>query len=407
VRYNPIFQEGYMLLPLTYYDVVSRRRRRFAACATCDADDLLKAGRTAPVNDLTAFPNRHEEALQYCVNELIRQTASISGESEQRVREEFASNPEAQAQINAFMEPLAIDYYALLNFALFGKKVFYLHDGLIQRLACTEMNVTCPFLQLPFPACMFVFTSREAIDALYRLEAGAPNSTDKIDYATPVTVFVMMTPAKSFLESRRLGIIAAHANQSHTYKLVKRNLMLVDEWNLEQALATNWTELYNLQHGITGSLATNGADGQVWKPISDDIFFNEGLLFFRLILNAALYISSADAQLQPGSSVEAGIAGSGQSAGQNSRHNQQQSKQRLSSLGFISVGAQIPIASPDGSEPCLSADRRGLSVRFTVRGHWRHQACGPNFQNRTLKFIQPYKKGPEMADLINKPYLVK
>jgi hypothetical protein len=37
------------------------------------------------------------------------------------------------------------------------------------------------------------------------------------------------------------------------------------------------------------------------------------------------------------------------------------------------------------------------SCRFDVDGHWRNQACGPQFSDRKLRWINPFEKGPEDA----------
>ncbi|MDP3426840.1 MAG: hypothetical protein Q8S17_05625, partial [Humidesulfovibrio sp.] len=64
-------------------------------------------------------------------------------------------------------------------------------------------------------------------------------------------------------------------------------------------------------------------------------------------------------------------------------------------------------------EPGTAADSTPESaggkplVRFMVRGHWRHQPHGPGAQKRKLIWIRPHYKGPDLAALINKPYLVK
>ena len=46
-------------------------------------------------------------------------------------------------------------------------------------------------------------------------------------------------------------------------------------------------------------------------------------------------------------------------------------------------------------------------VRFMVRGHWRQQPFGPGGQQRKLIWIKPFYKGPDIAQVINKPYVVK
>lgn len=47
-----------------------------------------------------------------------------------------------------------------------------------------------------------------------------------------------------------------------------------------------------------------------------------------------------------------------------------------------------------------------LTIRFIVRGHWRNQPFGQGREQRKLIFIKPYYKGPDLADLVNKPYAV-
>lgn len=42
-----------------------------------------------------------------------------------------------------------------------------------------------------------------------------------------------------------------------------------------------------------------------------------------------------------------------------------------------------------------------------VRGHWRQQPHGPGGRERKLLWIRPHYKGPDLAAVINKPYLVK
>jgi len=47
-----------------------------------------------------------------------------------------------------------------------------------------------------------------------------------------------------------------------------------------------------------------------------------------------------------------------------------------------------------------------LTVRFPVMGHWRDQACGEKYSLRKHIWIKPFWKGPELAEVVSKPYLV-
>lgn len=299
---------------------------------------------------------------------------------------------------------LSTRYYALLNFELFGTKTFYLQDGLVQHLACTEMNVVAPLLELPFPACMFVLTSRESIDALYRMHwAAHPEQRGRrlIDYKAPISVFLILTEKAADQPYRQLNIIAFHANREEYHLMITRRLCLHDHWTVGEALTTDWT---NLDAQIEKRKHVN-AEGE-WETVEDSLFYTDGLLFFRIILNAALYISSADAELEhrppDQETVKQEIE---RIPSRVKRRELKQAARHASRLPYIVVGASIPEA--EAIPTSAPEAKRTLSVRFTVRGHWRHQACGPGLKDHVLRFIRPYTKGPEMADLINKPYLVK
>jgi len=266
------------------------------------------------------------------------------------------------------------------------------------------MNVVAPLLELPFPACMFVLTSRESIDALYRMHwASNPEQKGRrlIDYKAPVSVFLVLTQKAPDQPFRQLNIIAFHANREEYHVMVTRRLCLHDDWTLGEALTTDWA---NLDAQIEKRKHVS-AEGE-WETVEDSLFYTDGLQFFRIILNAALYISSADAELEHRPSDQEAVRQEiEQIPSRVKRQELKQEARHASRLPYIVVGASVPV------EEAVSASapeaKRSLSVRFTVRGHWRRQACGPGLKDHVLRFIKPYNKGPEMATLINKPYLVK
>lgn len=51
----------------------------------------------------------------------------------------------------------------------------------------------------------------------------------------------------------------------------------------------------------------------------------------------------------------------------------------------------------------LGPAREGTSptVRTLVQGHWRNQACGPKFSERKLIWIEPFWRGPDLAEATN------
>lgn len=48
-----------------------------------------------------------------------------------------------------------------------------------------------------------------------------------------------------------------------------------------------------------------------------------------------------------------------------------------------------------------------LSVRHLVRGHWKMQAHGPGRKERKHIFVEPYWRGPELAEVVNRDYTLR
>lgn len=67
----------------------------------------------------------------------------------------------------------------------------------------------------------------------------------------------------------------------------------------------------------------------------------------------------------------------------------------------------INLSAPKNYKPLTEGTGTALDKRFIVRGHWRNQACGEKHLEHKRIWIQPYYKGPELAEVINKSYLVR
>lgn len=170
-------------------------------------------------------------------------------------------------------------------------------------------------------------------------------------------------------------------------------------------LHTDWEKIADKNIDI-GSVARYDElpDGEY---VPDEQFYQDGLLFFRILINAILYVSSVRAETNEVASPHEGLDEKLKNTKSSlERRDIYRNAQKSSRLPFILVGASVPELQSDDA-PAESAFRKNISVRFTVRGHWRKQPYGPGSVERRLQFIQPYFKGPEMADLVNKPYIVR
>lgn len=231
-----------MKIPLNYYDVALKHRPDFVASAVLDGEDLQKAGRLNPVARLDEGPPRLEAAAKAQMELLVEDLAKLRHWTADRVKFALSTDPYDQNRLKAYITTLEVEYYSFLNFALCGKKVFYFQDGLVQQLGSTVMNMSASLLQLPYPSCMFVFTAPEILEAMYEV---TPNAKQQhtIDYEAPLSVFLTMVEPDAEFNYRRLVVMALHADETNTQFFLKRSLALLDDWDLERALHTDWDEL--------------------------------------------------------------------------------------------------------------------------------------------------------------------
>jgi len=65
------------------------------------------------------------------------------------------------------------------------------------------------------------------------------------------------------------------------------------------------------------------------------------------------------------------------------------------------------LTAPAAYKSLYASSGRTLDKRFIVRGHWRNQAYGENRASRRHCWILPYWKGPQMSEIVSKPYMVQ
>lgn len=381
-----------MKLQPNHYDYIKKLRPELIEAAELDAEELLATDNPpATIHSVDDYQGRYNEYFRQCEARLFTDVSRMTGLTVGQLGEELPTLPyDVKVTIGALFYTICQEYHCIVNFALGGKKTFYFHDNLVDHLANTEINVKTGLIELPFPTCLFTFTAPVAIRAMYGTRHAACN------YDEPISVFITMHPAASTdLPYRKLLMCAWHGR----HICIKRELCMDDSWTLEQALRTDWQKLTpdNLGPGI----CFNVVEGTTSKS-NDQDYYTDGLLFFRIILNAVLYLSSDQAELKalktPRAELEARAA---TILSAPKRKKALREARKYSALDYIEVGASVEMisgASNHGGKP---------SVRFMVRGHWRNQAHGTGNAERKLIWIRPFYKGPDVAGSINKPYIVK
>ncbi|MGF6440555.1 hypothetical protein [Paraburkholderia youngii] len=291
-------------------------------------------------------------------------------------------------------------YRCLLSFLHAGSKTYHFSEGLAESLSYTALNMPASALQLPVPAFAFVFHSDAASEALHAI-AGSP-----VDAVRTITVFVR-SDTLTQVGFRRLLINAYEHSDTfgHDYCVIARKLAMKDDWDLEQALHTDWDK--------TGMQSPDVAPSYSWAATpegelvpgegSAERFMNEKVRFIRMIVNGILYITSRGAEITEKLATRPIHFGG---------HRDHSSKDSVATRKFSMLGEsikQIPVViDPTVKyEPSsFSGSKRSVKVRFLVPGFYRRPPNSPKDAPKDV-WVSPHYKGPEMADLVNNPYIVR
>lgn len=374
-----------MDLPRTYYDIEREGNPRLFRSIKKDLRRLAENPALTEA-DLYSSEDDSEEAAY-----LHFAFAAFAAAGEPWLRN--------RAAVHQMVELLSRHYRFLLSYQHAGCKTYYFSDALAEQLCFTKLDMPCDQLQLPFPAFAFVFDTAAPTEAAYALLEGP------MQPGITITVFVRedRLPEICF---RRLQIIADLLQGDRRVAHISRQLALCEGWSLEQALRTDLDKLnYAEPQPPPPPARTVRQVGGDYDVEDDDnsAFFEEGLQFVRLILNGILYVTSRDAELaerMTGRTVRPPRTAKAKVKEQGKRP-------------YWVVGASVeslpividPLRAPGQGQP-LRREARRVQVRFLVSGFWRHRPGAQAGSPRDV-WVRPHYRGPEMAELVNRPYVVR
>lgn len=418
-----------MALKRTYYDALKVIRPYLMRHIRNDVKKLRAQGLGHSIMSADEFDSSIPAIIDDIGMNLKQQICAATGIPESSVPDDLQSlkemiGPDDITKLKALVTTVSFEYHTFLNFELFGKRIFLVADHLVEDLAQTSVNVKCDLLHLPFPSCMLVFTSPIAINALFVLLGRAIDDLTvqypDIHYDIPVSIVVTLGEPNHQFPHRRLIITAFHGDEAKQAAMTNRQLYLDDAWSIEQALRTDWDKIHATLGISNGDTETKGraisvdAQDVHEKHVNDDTFYTDGLLFFRLALNAILYITSTDADLADRFSAADEIDSKVNDYHLNSaeRRKLRRLRSTLSDLPYCEVGFRLRPLLIDhvtsGNDGVYSAatDRK-VKVRFKVRGHWRAQRCGPGRKDVRPTWVRDHEKGPDLAEAVNRHYVVE
>ncbi len=371
-------------LEAMYQDAL--RARRPAYDPSWMWNELGLADKTAP---FLLPPLAHERVAEsvpgtaevsHAVAERLRRATDFSDARSTLSAEDFAVDLELQrflrehkpsANDSGAEGSVAAPYLRLMvNFDLHRRKVFWVDEALGYMLGQTDLDVLGRELRVPFASFAIVFTDRHVLSLAERALSREDNCPASGHILKVATVYV----TEDHRGDRRVLELtfAFDALGADLPTLLRHEIPLEDE-----------TPVQGYLDGVDPLPVVEAA------PV--DANPTRGLL--RTTINAILYATSAGVEHEPRKPKGDAPAGPAQ-------------KRLFTSDEVFFLPGSIDITHVRQMQE-LERVPSGCEVlrRFMVRGHWRRANKG--WVDQSLRWVQPYWKGPDMAAIIERTYRLK
>jgi len=332
------------------------------------------------------FLNKHHGKLSYLT--AISVLNSIEGEPSY---EQFAEKIQSMFIKGTPLVQMGLETNTLYHLTMmrrFDKKLYYITPNLASRLATTSLGIDSHFVRSPFP------------EIFVQIDKGLFSIKDIDGTDTSMTGFyvnlVNQTASKKMLRIMASGMLPAVPgipfNDSLFYfKLPFESGAPVDE-QVREALKNARSaglEQLKLSHG------------------ERNLDYLEG--FAQFVINTLLYITSRNARLTTHlpEDFEKRLAGLKNPAKIRKLQNR---ADRFSNHPIIVAGEGLDAHEGSSLKDAGSVKSWVLEKRVRVSGHWREQWYGSEkdgTKHQEALWISDYEKGPELADVISNPHIVK
>lgn len=297
----------------------------------------------------------------------------------------------------SLLEYVVREYRFVLGYERWERTTYFMTEGLCDALTYTQLNVPCEDFRLPVECCMFVYANDVARDALHAFMK-SPTLP-----GTTISVYVRDDNIDEIGFRRLLISVAETDPGGQTRAAVARQLALKPGTDLETALRTDWDKIAMPNRPPAPPLSSLhvGEDGAYETSDGDSVerFFEEGMAFMRLVVNSIMYVTSPDAELVSRQD--------GQVPRRIEEVDAADRVRRYSEVGPSVAGVPVIIEPGDpvpAGAPVHSGRR--LKVRFLVPGKYRRPPNSPPDAKKTV-WVRPHLRGPDMAELVHRPYIVR
>ncbi|NJR80288.1 hypothetical protein [Sphingomonas corticis] len=344
-------------LPATIVDFLAANDPELVRLARADAARLVESGHEPGFARLEEVPTSFFDLVERRLERLYVAEAQRLGTSRDDARAAVVAREGEELRLR--FEELARHYHLVLNLEMAGGKTYRVAPALAERLLETRDDVPAQALRLPFRSLMLVFDDDASLAAFH---TGRPFGPNPGRGAISSILFDLQVGSEPCLLAASL-----HTRGRRTHGMMQRS-MRYGEGSLDAMLST------------------------AWPGVDDAPIRAKGRDFHRLLLNTVLYITSQGARVSPPR----------RDAGARDPLNRSPRKFMALGEGLVPLGPRRAVGETRRGEV---SDRR--SVRQLVAGHWRYHARGQGRLERRLLWIEPYWRGADFAQVVNRARLVR
>lgn len=376
-------------LPATYLEHLAAYDAPLLKAARDNAAVLRSNGQATDISltDMIRSDKNFEPIVDRRIEALLANTSKKHRIPLPELRSRLKAG-EFDSDVNALRIITTKMYLTAIRHFIAGEQIYYCADGLAERLMHTDVKVPSELLRLPFSHIMLVISLPEIIERF------AQDRGVRAAKARPVCVTIATED--------RNGITAWVIDISQTRG---EKLVASDHRTLILHPGTTSAAIIRQDHAMVEvSIAAGELQGiqelipSLRGPETPTAFDADQLWLYRLIVNLVLYITSAAPEL-----------------GWNRKNGKQQAGDRVnySPREHVVVGESVsrivrysePLATTHAAKGAGTA--RPLNHQVIVAGHWKSQPYGPNRESRKTIWIEPYERGPDVAEMVAKPILVR